>query len=131
MRRAWIVCASLTGTLRWPKRSQGSLRRGTRAHYHLEFDRSDRASDEDVRAAVARLREPVVTVGGFNLVVGFGPTLWEWLAGAAPVGFHTFRTIEGLDGKPAPATQHDLWVWVHGTGPDLALDAARAITAVI
>ncbi|HMF83399.1 MAG TPA: Dyp-type peroxidase domain-containing protein [Acidimicrobiia bacterium] len=85
-----------------------------------------------MRAAVARLREPVVTVGGFNLVVGFGPTLWEWLApGAAPVGFHTFRTIEGLDGKPAPATQHDLWVWVHGTGPDLALDAARAITAVI
>ena len=28
----------------------------------------------------------------------------------------------------APATQHDLWVWTHGTGEDVELDVARAIT---
>jgi hypothetical protein len=55
-------------------RSQASLRRGTRAHYHLEFDLLDGTSDEDVRAAVTQLREPAVTVGGFNLFVGFGPS---------------------------------------------------------
>jgi porphyrinogen peroxidase len=109
----------------------GIFAQGTRAHYHLEFDLPDATSD-DVRGAVARLREPTVTVGGFNLVLGFGPTLWERLApGAAPAELHAFRPIEGLDGAHAPATQHDLWVWVHGTGPDLALDAARNVTRIM
>ena len=110
----------------------GIFAEGTRAHYHLEFDLLDGTSDEDVSAAVTRLREPAVTVGGFNLVVGFGPTLWERLSpGAAPADFHAFQPIEGLDGTQVPATQHDLWVWVHGTGPDLALDAARAATSIL
>jgi putative iron-dependent peroxidase len=110
----------------------GIFAQGTRAHYHLEFDLLDGTSDEDVSAAVTRLREPAVTVGGFNLVVGFGPTLWERLSpGAAPADFHAFQPIEALDGTQVPATQHDLWVWVHGTGPDLALDAARAATSIL
>ena len=28
-----------------------------------------------------------------------------------------------------PATQHDLWVWIHGTGPDVTLEVALAVTA--
>ena len=35
----------------------------------------------------------------------------------------TFVAIEG-DGRRAPATQHDLWVWSHGTGEDIELDVA-------
>ena len=29
------------------------------------------------------------------------------------------------DGRRAPATQHDMWVWTHGTGEDVELDVAR------
>ena len=29
----------------------------------------------------------------------------------------------------APATQHDIWVWTHGTGEDVELDVARAVAA--
>jgi porphyrinogen peroxidase len=109
----------------------GIFAQGTRAHYHLEFDVHADASVDDIAAAVAELREPAVTAGGFNLVVGFGATLWRRLApDGVPPELRPFDAVEGLDGTRAPATQHDLWVWIHGTGPDLALDAARAVTGV-
>jgi putative iron-dependent peroxidase len=111
----------------------GIFAQGTRAHYHLEFDVRPDAPAAEIAAAVGSLREPAVTAGGFNLVIGFGADLWRRLvpAGDFPVGLRPFDAVEGPDGRRAPATQHDLWVWVHGTGPDLALDAARAVTAAL
>jgi porphyrinogen peroxidase len=107
----------------------GIFAQGTRSHYHLEFTVRDDASVPDVRAALSRLGEPSVSVGGFNLVVGLGSKLWHRVAPTMPLaGFHDFTPIAGADDHDVPATQHDLWVWVHGTGPDLALDAAQAIT---
>ena len=110
----------------------GIFAQGTRAHYHLEFDVSPDASDADVAAAVARLHEPAVTAGGFNLIVGFGADLWRRLApDGVPAELRPFDPVGRRDGTRAPATQHDIWVWIHGTGPDLALDAARAVTAAM
>jgi putative iron-dependent peroxidase len=107
----------------------GIFAQGTRSHYHLEFDLRPGASDADVCAAVGRLREPAVTAGGSNIVVGFGPDLWRRLRpGDAPDDLAPFRAIEG-DGIRAPATQHDIWVWSHGTGEDVELDVARAVAA--
>ena len=61
-------------------------------------------------------------------MLGFGPALWARLApGSVPDGFHDYTTIEGLDGTTAPGTQRDVWVWVHGTGEDVAFDAARGV----
>jgi putative iron-dependent peroxidase len=106
---------------------------GTRAHYNLEFDLRPGVAPQDVVAAVVRLREPTVTAGGFNLVLGFGADLWRALApeGTVPAELRSYDAIKGTDGHLAPATQHDIWIWVHGTGEDLALDAARACTAVL
>jgi putative iron-dependent peroxidase len=86
-----------------------------------------------VAAAVVHLREPTVTAGGFNLIIGFGADLWRALApaGEMPAELRSYDAIDGIDGHTAPATQHDIWIWVHGTGEDLALDAARACTAVL
>ena len=106
----------------------GIFAQGTRSHYHLEFDLKAGVTDEQVRAALKGLREPPVTAGGSNIVVGFGPTLWRWLEpDAAPDNLQPFQPIEG-DGRRAPATQHDIWVWTHGTGEDIELDVARGIT---
>jgi putative iron-dependent peroxidase len=105
---------------------------GARSHYHLELDVRPDAADEAVVAALGRLREPAVTAGGVNLVLGFGATLWRRLAAAdAPSELRGFDPIDGIDGKHAPATQHDLWVWVHGTGEDVVLDVARAVVACL
>ena len=105
----------------------GIFAQGTRSHYHLEFDLRagvDRRRDPSPRSAVcASRRSPpaaptsssasVPTCGG-----GCGPTTRR-------PSCADFEAVEG-DGRRAPATQHDLWVWTHGTGEDVELDIARA-----
>lgn len=106
----------------------GIFAQGTRAHHHLEFAVRADATDAALRPALRALREPAVTVGGANIVVGFGPALWRRLAPAdAPDALADFAPIAGADGRGAPATQHDIWVWIHGSGTDLVLDTARAV----
>ena len=57
----------------------GIFAQGTRSHYHLEFDLRPDATDAAICAALGGLREPPVTAGGSNIVVGFGPALWRRL----------------------------------------------------
>ncbi len=109
----------------------GIFAQGTRSHYHLELDLRPGSDPSAVGRALAGLREPTVTAGGLNLVVGLGPDLCRALApDAIPTALRPFETVEGPNGR-APSTQHDVWVWLHGTGPDVLLDAARAVVAVL
>jgi porphyrinogen peroxidase len=109
----------------------GIFAQGTRSHYHLEFDLRPESTDDAVVEALHGLREPPVTAGGSNIVVGFGADLWRRLQpDDAPAELGPFEAIEG-NGRGAPATQHDLWVWTHGTGEDVELDVARAVVAVL
>jgi putative iron-dependent peroxidase len=115
-----------------PVPQPGIFAQGTRSHHHLELSVRPDATDAAVVDALRQLREPTVTAGGVNLVLGLGPALWARLArDGVPGGFHDYPTIEGLDGKTAPGTQRDLWVWAHGTGEDIAFDAARAAAAAL
>ncbi len=102
---------------------------GTRTHHHLEYDIRDDQDTPAIAAALAGLGEPHVTGGGSNIVIGFGADLWRRLSDSVPSDLGVFEPIEGLHGHRAPSTQHDVWVWVHGTGIDGVLDAATAITA--
>ncbi|MEX0666077.1 MAG: Dyp-type peroxidase [Acidimicrobiia bacterium] len=109
----------------------GIFAQGTRSQYHLEFDVRPGTKPAAVAAAVAKLREPLVTSGGTNIVVGFRADLWRSIApDNTPENAHDFAGIEG-DGRRVPATPHDLWVWLHGTGPDVLLDNARAVGAAL
>jgi putative iron-dependent peroxidase len=110
---------------------QGIFAQGTRAHYQLEFEVLPEASVDGIRTALKSLREPTVTSGGLNIVIGFGPDLLRRLApDDAPASFRPFAEVDGPGGH-APATQHDIWIWLHGTGHDTALDAARFIGAAL
>lgn len=104
---------------------------GTRTHHHLEFDVATGASIDDVASAVRRLGEPHVAAGGSNLVVGFGAALWTRLVAAAPSDLADFTEIVGLHEHRAPSTQHDLWIWIHGTGADVVLDSALAVSEAL
>lgn len=117
----------------------GIFAQGTRTHHHLEFDLRGGVSPTELSEALAGLREPSVTAGGVNIVVGFGPSLWRRLAAASapasapesvpasvPEALTEFPTIIGV-----ASTQHDLWVWIHGTGEDMLLDVARAVSALL
>lgn len=98
---------------------------GGRAHQHLEFDL---VGDPDAaRAALVELGESVTSVAGVNLVVGVGAACWRALAPeGCPTDLVAFESITGPDGFTHPAAQHDLWVWLHGTGADAVFDAARS-----
>ena len=109
----------------------GIFAQGTRSHHYLEFDLRPGISTDEIRARVAALREPQVTAGGLNMVIAAGPDLMRRLApDATPADVQPFEAIVGADHQ-APATQHDLWLWLHGTGPDVVLDGAVAATAML
>lgn len=101
---------------------------GTRDHYHLELDLR---TGVPVDVMIAGLRElsQCSELVGVNLVVGFGAGVWPAIAPRrhVPTALRAFIDIEGIDGLRAPATQHDLWVWLHGTGKDAMFDAAQAV----
>ena len=104
---------------------------GTRTHHHLEFDARPGADRSAIAAAVEQLTEPHVTAGGNNIVIGFGAELWRRLSASPPADLGPFEPIDGLDGHSAASTQHDIWVWIHGTGSDVVLDTTTAVCAAL
>lgn len=103
---------------------------GTRAHHHLELDLTGPA--EALRPRLTELLETVTTIAGTNVVIGFGPTLWAELApGEVPPDLVPFEELIGAEGFTMPASQHDLWLWLHGGGPDSVLHAAREAVALL
>ncbi len=105
----------------------GIFAQGTRAHRFLEFDLLAESKPDAVHDALAGLRQPSVTAGGVNIVVGFGADLWRRSApGATPADLKAMPEIEGVAHIP-----HDVWIWIHGTGDDVLLDIARGITALL
>jgi putative iron-dependent peroxidase len=108
----------------------GIFAQGTRSHYYLEYDvRPDReAAVDDVAAAIGSLREPAVTAGGANVVLAFSRRLWARLCpDGVPTGLRDFEPVAGRT-RTAPATQHDVWLWTHGTNSDVVVDVAKAAT---
>ena len=84
----------------------------------------------DTGRAIDRLT-PDVSAGGVNLVIAFGADAWREVAPQeVPASLTGFRPIEGAGGG-APATQHDAWLWISGSTPDVTWDHARAAVSVV
>ena len=67
-----------------------------------------------------------------NVVVAFGADPWREVAPSmAPSSLGPFSEVIGSDGHRAPATQHDAWLWISGSAPDVTFDHARAAAAAI
>lgn len=105
----------------------GIFAQGTHAHYFLELDLREGIAPQQALASFRRLRAPDVSAGGVNFVIAFGPDFWRAIApGQVPAGLAPFTEIRGLNGKLAPAHQHDVWIWINGSEPDVAFEHARA-----
>ena len=102
---------------------------GTSSHAYLELDLVPGVAPADAVARVAALREPRTTIGGVNLVTGFRPELWATVApDAAPPGVVGFNEpIVGPGGYVLPARQHDVVMWLAGSGYDAVFDLSRGI----
>ena len=105
----------------------GIFAQGTHAHHFLEFDLRPGITPTAAVASFRRLRTPEVSAGGVNLVVAFGADAWREVAPSdAPASLDRFPGITAPDGRGAPATQHDAWMWISGSSPDVTFDHARA-----
>lgn len=102
----------------------GIFAQGTRAHRHLELDLRAGVVADALLDALAPLRQPSVTAGGANIVIGFGAACWNTIVRTPSIEVPTFPSAPGLVSTP-----HDVWVWIHGTGDDVLLDVARAVAA--
>ena len=110
----------------------GIFAQGTHAHHFLEFDLRPGVAPMDAIAAFRRLRTPDVSAGGVNLVIAFGADVWGSVADSrAPADLGAFQPIAGGDGRHAPATQHDAWLWISGAEPDVTWQSARAAAAAV
>jgi porphyrinogen peroxidase len=111
----------------------GIFAQGTSAHQFLEFDLHADVAPSDAVASFRRLRAPDVASGGVNVVLGFGAAVWRGVAPAeqTPSDLADFREVAAADGRGAPATQHDAWIWISGAAADVAWDHARAATTAV
>jgi len=97
----------------------------------LEFDVSDLRKGQELVRAISSLREPRMTMGGVNLVVGFRPELWrKTVPDDAPAEMEGFnKDLIGIDGFVMPATQHDAVLWLAGSAYDVIFDVSRKAIA--
>jgi putative iron-dependent peroxidase len=110
----------------------GIFAQGTIAHAFVEFDLRPDVDMDLVAQSLRRLRQPAVSAGGVNLVVAFGSDLWRALAPEQlPAGLGPLQPLAALGGHRAPASQHDLWLWINGSSRDVVFEHARAAAAAI
>ena len=110
----------------------GIFAQGTHAHHFLEFDLRPGVTPTQAVSSFRRLRTPDVSAGGVNLVVAFGADAWREVAPAeTPESLQRFRGVVGTEGRGAPAAQHDAWMWISGSAPDVTFDHARAATRAV
>jgi porphyrinogen peroxidase len=115
-----------------PTPQPGIFAVGTRAHHHLQFDIVEDVDPAALTEALRGIRDHATTVAGVNIVIGLGRDLCarvapDWL----PSGITPFETIVGADDVVIPADQHDLWIWLHSSGPDGVFDLARRSDAAL
>ncbi len=109
----------------------GIFAQGTVAHYFLEFDLR-RVELTRAVEAIGQLRSPAVSAGGVNLVIAFGADLWRRITpDHAPSSLRNFAEIVGPNGRRAPATQHDLWLWINGSTSDVVFEHVRAAAKLL
>jgi putative iron-dependent peroxidase len=110
----------------------GIFAQGTNAHAFLEWDIRPGVDLAEAAAVLSRLRGPSVTAGGVNLVLAFGSDLWRAIAPRdVPAGLGPFLPLGTLDGRPSPAAQHDLWLWINGSSSDVVFEHTRAAARAI
>jgi porphyrinogen peroxidase len=110
----------------------GIVAQGTHAHYFLEFDFKRGVTLPETVTAFRRLRTPDVSAGGVNLVMAFGESAWRAVAPMlTPADLGRFQAVVGTDGRSAPATQHDAWLWISGAEPDVVWQSARAAAIAV
>lgn len=105
---------------------RGIFKDGQRYLHALEYTLSNSAAVDVLNAAILAIQDL-----DCEAVFAFGPKFWQRLApDHMPDGFMDFQPINGPRHQ-APATQHDMLVWLHGPSRDVVMDGVLAIDAIL
>lgn len=101
-------------------------------HQALEYVLSPDSDTDHVHRQLGYLITDLRTSTNTSFVLAFSPRLCRMLD-ITPAShlFGDFDSIQGLDDTCAPATQHDLLVWMQGAGRDQVFDLARTVERIL
>jgi len=106
------------------------FREGSRHHHLLEYALTP-GTDASALAAAVKQARAAAAESPCALVVAFSKSTLELLApGEVPAAMHDFTPLHGSHHE-APATQNDVWFWLHGAERDDIFDLARAVNAAM
>jgi putative iron-dependent peroxidase len=71
--------------------------------------------------------------GTANIVLGFKPELWRTVCPSdVPDNLNSFdRDVVGINGMRAPATQHDLWIWITQSNAATLYDSMSKVVSLL
>jgi putative iron-dependent peroxidase len=103
------------------------FREGSRHHHLLEYDLKPGAAPDALAAAIKQARATAAD-SPCAMVVAFGPDGMKMLApNDVPEGLRPFDPLNGPR-HAAPATQRDVWFWIHGPERDDVFDLMRGVS---
>ncbi|MCB0914565.1 MAG: Dyp-type peroxidase [Actinobacteria bacterium] len=101
-------------------------------HLHAEWNLNPQADDAAVVAALGQARRAATSLGGPNVVWGFGPNLWRRLSGGRiPSSVRDFAGVGPNNSAGVPVTQSDVWLWCMGNNYPAIWAAASAAASAL
>ncbi|MBT6096241.1 MAG: Dyp-type peroxidase [Rhodospirillaceae bacterium] len=108
-----------------PEPQRAIFHEGSRHHHFLEYSLNGAADNAALAQSISAARK-AAEASPVAMVVAFGPKAWRRLSpDQTPEALCDFQPITGANHQ-APATQRDVFVWVHGEHHDDVLDLALA-----
>ncbi len=108
----------------------GILKDQSLYHFHVEYSFSDFNKLDELKHLL-RSEQESATFRNRQVLFGFSARLWNALStDKVP---QEYRTFEQIHGKSAvvPASQGDLWAWIHGDSHPLNLDTALSFNRTL
>lgn len=94
----------------------------THSHY-LEYSWPAHLTWPELRPALQQALQPVA---GVHISLAFGAAAWQRCQPTfTPAHLQAFTSLIGINGHQMPATQGDIWFWIHGT------DRGEVMTALL
>ena len=100
---------------------------GSKSSHFLEYQVPADVDPGELRTRLRAIDSRRSPEEGIHLVMSFGSDLWEKLSPDTQIeGLRPFTGINGVLGLTAPATQCDLFLWIHSSDRSDAFDLATA-----
>ncbi len=99
-------------------------------HFHVEYSFDDFDHLDQLKHAI-RSEQESAALRTRQVLFGFSGKLWNAISSdQVPPDYQSFEEIRGIS-HTAPATQGDLWIWVHGDSHPMNLDTALSLNRTL